>query len=163
MRALAALALLLAACGTHADDVCEDVGLCRGLTDDQVSACQLEAKSLTVEARASGCGASTEAFFACGAAHYTCTGDTPAFPGCDASRAALDACLAATRATNACGRLDANLSACPSARPPAAPAPAACGATELCASQCFLADVADVCRPQAAELVNFTRCVQACP
>ena len=163
MRALATLALLLAACGTHADDICEDVGLCRGLTDDQVAACQTEAKSLTVEARASGCGAQAAAFFDCGASHYTCAGDTPSFPGCDASRTVLDSCLAGKRAQNSCGRLDAKLSACPSVRPPAAPAPAACGATELCASQCFFADVVDVCRPEAAELVTFSRCVQQCP
>ena len=161
--ALALAALLLAACGTHADTVCDDIGLCRGQTDDQITACKTEAKAVVIESRASGCGGLADAFYACADASYACKGDTPSFPGCDAARAAIDACLEAARAQNSCGLLDARLAACPSARPPAAPAPAACGLTELCASRCFLDDVSDVCRPQAVELLGFAHCVQQCP
>jgi hypothetical protein len=162
-RAIAIAALLLAGCGTTSDSVCEDVGLCRGQTDDQISACQTEAKSVVVESRASGCGLQADVFYGCADARYLCTGDTPSFPGCDPSRAAIDACLEKARAQNACGQLDARLSACVGTRTPSAPAPAPCGITELCASRCFLDDVADVCRPQATELVSFSHCVQQCP
>jgi hypothetical protein len=161
--ALAIAALLIAGCGTHPDLVCEDIGLCRAQGDDQVAACQREAKAVTVESRASGCGAQADAFYACADANYTCKGDTPSFPGCDAARAAIDGCLEKQRAQNSCGQLEARLSTCVSQRPPAAPGPAACGVTELCASRCFLDDVSDVCRPQAGELVSFAHCVQQCP
>jgi hypothetical protein len=164
MRApLAIAALLLAGCGTHANAVCEDIGLCRGQTDDQITACQTEAKSVLVESRAAGCGALADAFYSCADAHYACKGDTPSFTGCEGTRAAIDACLEKARANNSCGQLVARLVACPGAPPPGAPAPAACGLTELCASRCFLDNVADVCRPQSAELVRFAHCVQQCP
>ena len=164
MRALlAAAALALAACGTHADNVCEDIGLCRSQSDDQIAACQAEAKVLTIEARASGCGSAFDLYFSCADDHYVCTGNVPGFPGCSGPRAALDSCLTAARKNNSCGVLDVRLSACPSSTPAPDPVPAPCGATELCSSRCFLDDVADVCRPQPIELVNFSHCVQQCP
>jgi len=158
-----AFALALAACGTHADNVCEDVGLCRSQSDDQIAACQNEGKSLGIEARASGCGAQLDGYFSCADDRYACTGNVPAFPGCDSARAALDACLSGARDQNSCGKLDARLAACPTTSPPPDPVPAPCGATELCSSRCFLDDVADVCRPLSLELVNFSHCVQQCP
>jgi hypothetical protein len=164
MRAALAIAALgLAACSTHTDNVCEDVGLCRSQSDDQIAACQAEAKTLTIEARASGCGKVSDLYFSCADDHYVCTGNVPSFPGCDGLRAQLNSCLDAARAGNACGQLDSQLSACPSSSPAPDPVPAPCGATELCSSRCFLDDVADVCRAQPIELVNFAHCVQQCP
>jgi len=164
MRAALAIAALgLAACSTHADNVCEDIGLCRSQSDDQIAACQAEAKTLTVEARASGCGTAVDLYFSCADAKYTCTRNVPSFPGCGGTHDSLDACLTAARDKNSCGVLAARLAACPSGSPAPSPVPAPCGASELCSSRCFLDDVADVCRPQAAELVRFAHCVQQCP
>lgn len=163
MRALLAICVLAAACGTHSDQVCEDIGLCRGQSDDQIAACQSEGKQLGIEARASSCGPDFDSYFACADASYACAGNVPSFSGCSSLRGSLDACLAAARDKNSCGQLDAKLAACPSATPSPDPVPGPCGATELCSSRCFLDDVADVCRPQSIELVNFSHCVQQCP
>lgn len=157
-----ALLLTTLACGTAADQVCEDVGLCRGQTDDQITACQQEAKALTVEARASGCGTQLEGYFGCADSRYACAGNVPSFPGCDALRAILDQCLASTRAGNSCGILDGKLAACPSGSATGF-APAPCSTIELCTSRCFLDSVSQVCRPQPVELVDFAHCVQQCP
>lgn len=163
MRALLAICVLAAACGTHADQVCEDIGLCSSQSDDQIAACQKEGKQLGVEARASGCGSQFDGYFSCADSRYVCNGNVPSFSGCESTRASLDSCLAAARDKNSCGQLDARLSACPTTSPAPNPVPGPCSTTELCSSRCFLDDVADVCRPQSIELVNFSHCVQQCP
>lgn len=162
MKAFSLFLLFAIACGTHAESVCEDVGLCRAQTDDQITACQNEAKSLELEARASDCGGPFDEYFSCADDHYLCTGNVPSFAGCELTRGLLDSCLSGARAQNSCGALAVRLAACPG-KPPANPTPAPCGATELCTSRCYLDDVADVCLPQPLELSEFAHCVQQCP
>jgi hypothetical protein len=151
------LLVLATACATHADNVCEDLGLCRAQTDDQITACQTEAKALAVEARSSGCGGQFDGYFSCADDHYVCKGNVPSFAGCESLRGSLDTCLAAARDKNSCGRLTTQLAGCPGQGSPT------CGATELCTSRCYLDNVANVCTPQPLELDRVAHCVQQCP
>jgi hypothetical protein len=153
--------LALTACGTHADSVCQDIGYCRSESDDQITACQSEAKDLIEEARGSGCSAQVDAYFACAEERYECKGNVPTFSGCEAARAELDACLAQGRAQNACGELEVRLAACPAAA--GTPIPAPCGAAEVCTSRCYLDSVANPCAPQPLELTQNAQCGQQCP
>ena len=162
---LLALAITLTACATDPDSVCQDIGYCRTLSDDQVQTCQSQAKELLREAWASGCSGQYAAYFSCASSQYDCRGNVPSFAGCEAARAALDSCLAMGRSHNACGELATRLAACPAgtggADPSAPPSP--CGASEVCAASCYLRSVKDVCRPEPAEITDAARCAGACP
>jgi hypothetical protein len=158
------LPLASAACGTTADSVCQDIGNCRSESDDQVKACQAEAKDLASEASASGCSSPYSAYFSCADDRYECNGNLPAFAGCESARAALDACLSQARAQNACGELANGLAQCPAGGPPdSATPPAPCGAAEVCTSRCYLDSVTDVCRPLPLQLTQAAQCAQQCP
>jgi hypothetical protein len=164
MRALSLTiaALSIAACDSHAANVCADIGYCTAQSDDQVEQCKAQAKDLAAEARAGNCAAQYDAYFDCANDHYQCNGDTPAFPGCDPARVALNACFDVARASNACGELAARLAKCAAAN--SSPAvPTACAALGVCAAQCWLDSVADVCAPTPAELSAEARCAATCP
>jgi hypothetical protein len=165
MRPLPAILLLslASACATNPENVCQDVGYCTTQSDAQVQVCKANAQQLATEASASGCSAQYDAYFACADKAYLCTGNVPSFPGCDAERAALDACLEFGRAHNACGALDVALAACPTSSPPPPILPAPCSTAEVCASRCYLDAVTDVCRPQPLQLTQSTACTKSCP
>ncbi len=92
----AGLALAGAACNSHPDNVCQNIGDCSyGGSDDFITACQDEAKALRSEASGNGCGPAFDAYYACADSSYSCQGATAVFPGCDGDLAALDSCLAA--------------------------------------------------------------------
>jgi hypothetical protein len=161
--ATATLALALCACGTNFQNVCDDIGLCRGQTDDQITLCQTEGKALSDEAKASGCGTAFTAFFGCEHDHYVCNGDTPSFPNCTDQRGQLTLCLDSTRDLNSCGVLATALAGCPGAPPAPAPVPAPCDIDALCTSACWLLQVPNVCAPGTNDLAAFAHCVQQCP
>lgn len=165
MRPFIVIAVLLGqACSTDADSLCQDIGYCTTRSDDQVKACQDQAKQLGVEATSSGCAAQSGAYFSCAANRYECRGSTPTFDGCEAARIAFDGCLAQGRAHNACGALATRLLACPSpAQPDRSGPPAPCGASEECGSRCYLDNVVDVCKPQPAEIAQAQVCGRDCP
>jgi hypothetical protein len=158
--AFALFASLAAGCGSHADTVCDDIGYCRGLSSDQVKACQANGKALAAEARSSQCGPFYDAYFNCLDSNYDCQGDTPTFTGCADARQAFADCLANGRAQNACGKLDEALTHC--APPPGDTVPAPCGGADVCAASCYLSAVSDPCNPTRGELRNFTSCAASC-
>jgi hypothetical protein len=160
--AAGALGMLLLPCclATPADSVCEDLSFCGGQTTDQLNACQKLAKSLRAEAATSKCSAQYDAYFSCAESAYDCQGNKALFPGCEAARAALDACLAQGRAGNACGQLEEKLAACPGRVAPVLPAP--CGAAEDCEARCYLDRVADACAPSRVELSAYASCTSQC-
>jgi len=163
MRRLAFIVLAAAACSSHSDSVCNDIGYCRSLSDQQIGACQKEAKSLAREAKDSGCSLQFDAYFSCADDRYQCRGNTPVFPGCETARSALDDCLGQARSPNACGQLARLFAQCPGGTPEPSLLPTPCGAAELCAVRCYLDAVPDVCRPKPTELVDASRCAQTCP
>ena len=157
---------LAGACDTHADSVCQDIGYCRSLSDDQVQTCKSDAKQLAAEARGSGCSAQYDSYFACADDKYDCKGNVPTFTGCEIARTALDECLANGRAHNACGELESRLAQCPgnvNGTPDPSIPPAPCGAAEVCSARCYLDDVRDVCRPLPVQLTEAEQCAQRCP
>jgi hypothetical protein len=159
---------LLAGCESDADTVCTDIANCsHGGSDDYLTACRDENADLSHEATRSSCSAEYDAYFSCANKQFECRGNESVFPGCDAKLGALDACLAAGRADNACGELTAKLAACPSG----APAPNGsdggasldpCTAAGVCSARCYLDSLADVCAPTAAELASFSDCTSHC-
>lgn len=156
--ALVAL-LVVGACASAPDDVCESIAACEAGGDtEQVQACQDEADLSERVAGATGCGASFERYFACAQASFTCRGNVASFPGCDDERKALDDCFASGAAGNACGELATRTAACGPAV-----APEACTATRECAARCYLTAVADPCVPTPRELVDSAACAQRCP
>ncbi len=157
------LALVCAGCATHADSVCQDISYCTTQTSDQERACELQAKQLAREA-APDCSSQYNAYFACADDKYQCNGNVVSFPGCQSARDALDSCLNAKRASNACGELASKLGQCPGGTPsdPSVP-PAPCGGAEVCSSRCYLDNVPDVCRPLPSELAHAIQCAQVCP
>lgn len=152
-----------AACGSHQDNVCEDIGNCsQGGDNDWITSCQTEAKALGAEAGANGCGDAFGRYYSCADSSYSCQGATATFPGCDDARAALDRCLAAATATTSCAMLSAAEAAC--AAPPGAGAvPPACTAARDCQAHCYLAAVSSVCAPRVDEIEKVTACAATCP
>ena len=162
--ALSLLLLACASCASPADSVCTNIGYCKSQSDDQIKACEAQQKQVAVEADASGCGTQYAQYFSCADSVYDCHGNQPVFPGCDASRAALDACLAQGRAHNACGALASKLAQCPGATAPdPSVPPTPCGALEVCSATCYLADVSLPCAPTSSELAGVAQCQRLCP
>jgi hypothetical protein len=165
--ALAVLGVSIAACNTNADDVCENVAACsQGGSSEWVQSCQDEAKSLRAAAGASGCGDPYDGYYRCANDNFACVGATASFPGCDGYRMALDACLTAASATNACGELATKEKPCATMDASTAPALApasACTARRECAARCYLDSVADVCAPRPGELEAAGSCASMCP
>jgi hypothetical protein len=163
------LSALLAACSSHSDAVCQDVGDCaHGGDTSWITRCQTEANALGAEAADAGCSTDFNGYYACDDSKYSCQGATALFPGCDDSRAALDACLAAATAGSACVRLTSKEAVCasPGAGPDAGTdgglAPA-CTSARDCETLCYLDAVADVCAPRVDELQQVTTCAASCP
>jgi hypothetical protein len=153
----------LAGCGSHQDNVCQDIGDCaKGGDNVWIEACQGEAKALRGEADAAGCAPLFDAYYACADASYTCQGATPEFPGCDDELAALDACLAAATAGTSCVALASAETACGGASPDAG-VPPACTAARDCLAGCYLTAVANVCAPRVDELDAANVCGASCP
>jgi hypothetical protein len=153
-------------CSSHEEDVCENVGNCAHAgSSDWVQACQDEAKSLSKEASAVGCGSAFDDYFACADSNFTCHGITATSPGCEAKLATLDQCLASATAKTSCVMLQAKQAACPGSRDAGAEAgvPPACTSGRDCEAHCFLSQVADVCAPELGELSNFVSCAASCP
>ena len=143
------------ACDTHADSVCQDIGYCRSLSDDQVQTCRTDAKQLATEAGGSGCSAQYDSYFACADDKYECNGNVPTFTGCEVARTALDTCLAQARAHNACGELEFRLAQCPgnvTGTPDPSTPPAPCGAGGVLST--VLPRQRDGCVPAAAGAVD---------
>jgi hypothetical protein len=166
LRTLAFMAALGgAACASHADDVCQDIGDCsQGGSNTWISGCQSEAKSLNQEADDGGCGQAFEGYFSCADSNYSCQGATALFPGCDDLLTALDSCLEAAMAATSCGRLVEAQRGCsgPDAGSPSQ-LPPACTALRACEAHCYLTDVSDICAPRVDELESFTTCSSQCP
>jgi hypothetical protein len=162
-----ALATLAAGCDSAADNVCGDITSCsHGGSDDWSTACRDQAAELSHEATRSGCDSAYDAYFSCAEEHFACHGNKSSFPGCEARLGALEACLDGGRASNACGELDAKLSACsPSPAPSSDEGGASlepCASGGVCAARCYLSALADVCTPTAAELAAFADCASHC-
>ena len=161
---LVAASMLGAACASHADNVCQDIGDCSQRGDnDWIASCQANAKDLGTEAANTGCSGSYDQYYACADSSYSCQGDTATFPGCDQALAALDSCLAAATADTHCAMLVSAEAACAPATPPDAGPPAACTAARDCQAGCYLSAVANPCAPGADELQNVTACADTCP
>ena len=169
--------LLAAACGSTADEVCQDIGDCsQGGSTSWITACQSEAKVLGTEAADGGCGATFDSYFSCARSAYSCRGATAIFPGCDDRHAALDACLAeATRGTS-CAALVVAEASCASSSfdggadagggtggPTGTALPPACTASRDCQAHCYLSAVANACAPGVDELEAVSACAGACP
>jgi len=169
LLAVSSICAVLAGCDSNSDSVCQDIANCtHGGSDDWVTACQTQADDLEDEAKSSGCKAAYDSYFSCAESHFECHGNESRFDGCDARKDTLDTCLAAGRAQNACGKLDAKLAACgPSSTPPTdSPADDTtlepCTTGGVCSAQCYTASIADVCAPKPAELSAFADCASHC-
>ncbi len=158
------LALVSAACGTHAASVCQDISYCTTQTSDQEHACEVQVKQLATEAAASGCSSQYDAYFACADDRYECKGNVATFDGCEAAHRGLDSCLAQARGSNACGQLANQLAECSTEGPPDPSAPPApCDVAGVCAARCYLDSVPNVCLPQPLQLSQAFQCAQLCP
>jgi hypothetical protein len=167
------LPVLLAACSSHEDSVCESTIDCaQGGDSTAIQRCKDEAKALQGEASAANCGGLFDDYYSCADSSFTCSGATPSFPGCDAKRAALEACLTASEATNACGQLAARTSACSGADGGAdgatgddggASLTPACTVARVCQAQCYLDHVSNACAPRVDELADLATCSASCP
>jgi hypothetical protein len=163
---LASVALVLAACNTHPESVCENAGFCaEGGDSEWIQTCKDEAKLLQIESDSNGCRPLFDDYYACADASFDCQGTTVTFAGCEGKRAALDACLSAARTKTSCGELDAKTAACITSAPDGgAPVlPPACTLARDCEARCFLDHVSDVCAPHVDELSRFTACATTCP
>jgi hypothetical protein len=163
---LVASVALLAGCASDADSVCMDIANCsHGGSDDYLGACRTQNVDLSHEATRSACSAEFDAYFSCANEQFECLGNKSVFPGCDAKLSALDACLAAGRANNACGELTTKLAACPSGTPAPNDGGATldpCSAEGVCSARCYLDALVDVCAPTPAELAIFSDCASHC-
>ncbi len=158
-----AASLMGLACGSHSDNVCEDIGNCSQRGDnDWIDTCQSNANALGSEAADAGCGAAFNQYYACADSNYSCQGATAAFPGCDDKLGALDACIAAATASTSCVALQMAESACTTVAPSPGPPPA-CTTTRDCQARCYLDHVPDACAPQVDELEDVVTCSDACP
>jgi hypothetical protein len=163
LLALVAAALIGPACGSHPDNVCENIGDCsQGGNTDWIATCQSNAKQLGDEASAVGCGGAFDQYYSCADSSYSCQGATPTFPGCDQDLAALDDCIAAATAGTACVALQAAEAACTTVAPSSGP-PMACTSLRDCQARCYLGNVASACAPQIDELEAVITCSEACP
>jgi hypothetical protein len=166
----AAVLGFLPGCDTDAENVCTDIGNCaQDGSYTFIEACQAQAQELGTEASASGCAALYDDYYSCADANYNCVGITPTFAGCDASLAALEACLDAAEAENSCGQLDAALAACSGGAPDGGAAAGSSGTANppcsvggVCEAHCYLTSIADVCAPRPAELGAFSQCASQC-
>jgi hypothetical protein len=166
------------ACGSHPDNVCQDVGDCsHGGSTDWIAACQGEAKALQGEAAATGCSSVFDGYFGCADSKYSCQGATALFPGCDQAQAALDTCLAAAPQNN-CTLLAAAEAACGAPAPDGGTdggtgrgtsggtslgLPPACTAGRDCQARCYLDQVANACAPAIEEIQMVSSCAATCP
>jgi hypothetical protein len=166
VAALAALTAV-AACSSHQDDVCQNIGDCaKGGDNVWIVTCQTDAKQLRSEADGVGCTTAFDDYYGCADANYTCVGATAEFPGCDDRRAALDACLAAATAGTSCATLVSAEAACSGSAPDGgadAGVPPACTAARDCLAGCYLGAVANVCAPGVGELQAANACGVSCP
>ena len=161
----------MAGCTPNQDDVCENVGACsQGGSSDWIASCEEEAASLAREARSSGCGGFFDDYYECAADHFACDGVTASFPGCDAKRAALEACLDAAQAKTSCKELTAKTSACTAPSVDAGRADAdtaglapACTVLRDCQARCYLDHVKNPCAPAVDELSGVAACSNGCP
>ena len=183
----AAAALVAAACSSHADSLCEEIGDCsQGGDSDWIEACQSQAQDLAKEAATAGCGGAYDSYVRCADDAYVCRGNVAEFASqCANVRQRLDACLTAAHANDTCGALAARLARCSS--PPdtgdasadggggdAAAAegdtragdggapPDDCTAHGMCAARCYLDAVVDVCAPRPSELATVDDCSRRC-
>jgi len=164
LLSLLSLGLVVMACASKADSVCENVAACEnGGSSEQVQSCQDEAKILKSEAQAGGCGGAYDDYYACADEHFQCNGATASFPGCAADRAAFDECLAQNIATNACGELERRTATCHTVDAGSLTPRPACTAERACAARCYLDSVADPCAPRFDELSASASCAQRCP
>jgi hypothetical protein len=164
---LGTAAALLAGCDSDAHRVCSDMTNCsHGGSDDYATACRDQVDDLSHEATRSGCDTNYDAYFSCAEDHFECTGNRATFPGCEAPADALDRCLDAGRANNACGELETRLAACAGTSAGAAndgpPSLQPCTAHGVCLARCYLDSLADVCAPAPAELYAFSFCALSC-
>jgi hypothetical protein len=150
-------------CGSHSDNVCEDIGNCAQRGDNTwIDTCQANADLLGAEAAAAGCQAAFDQYYGCADANYACQGATATFPGCDQALAALDGCIAAATSGTACVRLQMAQAACTTV-PAASGPPPACTAIRDCQAACYLSTVANACAVQIDELQAVVTCSEACP
>jgi hypothetical protein len=169
IASLVLLGLVLTACGSKQDDVCENVGACtQGGSSDWIASCEDEAKSLHDEANATGCGGPFDDYYGCAESNFTCKGMTASFPGCDAQRAILDQCLNLATSKTSCAELTRKSSACILSKPDggveAGPGvPAACTASRDCLARCYLDHVSNPCAPAVDELEQVSSCSSSCP
>jgi hypothetical protein len=163
LLALVAAALIGPACGSHSDNVCQNIGDCaQGGNTDWIDTCQANAEALGSEAADAGCGPAFDQYYGCADSNYSCQGATATFPGCDQDLAALDACIAAATAGTSCVALQAAEAACTTVAPASGP-PMACTSLRDCQARCYLGNVASACAPQIDELQNVISCADACP
>lgn len=168
MAFVVTLSVIGSACGSHSDDVCQDIGDCSyGGNTNWISNCQSEATTLGSEAASEGCGDQFNEYYACADSNYSCQGATATFPGCAQTLAALDTCVGAATSTSACVMLEAAEKACGAPRSAdggtdAGPAPS-CTAARDCQAQCYLGAVANACAPRVDELQIVLTCSSSCP
>ncbi len=153
-----------ASCGSHADNVCQDIGDCsQGGSATFIQSCQSEAKALRSELATYACDSYLDEYYACADATFQCQGATPTF-ACTAGLDELTTCINANTdlGTTACAALAKRQSACTT--PPARSGPPlACTLARDCEAQCTLANTADVCAPRVDELDAIRSCMAACP
>src|SRR5450432_1225967 len=106
------LPLLLAGCASDADQVCENIGLCADQDDPTIALCKAQAAELGDESFDAGCGPAYDSYYSCANGAYTCTGNTPWFPGCETALGTLDSCLEVAQTSTSCGELARALAAC---------------------------------------------------
>jgi hypothetical protein len=166
----------LVACDSNADSVCDDIGNCsQNGDDDWITSCQAQAKTLSEEAQASGCGAAYDRYFSCAVDAYDCQGNKSMFAGCESQLALLESCLERGQAGNACGELHTRTRACAAADGGAGSDAGTsleagagnaliepCAMASVCAARCYLDNVPNVCSPVPAELTSFAGCAQQC-
>ena len=138
-----------------------DLGDCsEGGSSDWIKSCQSEVKLLEHESGTNGCVALFDDYYACASASFTCEGATASFPGCDAKRAALDACFGKAEATTSCRELATKQSPCSGvdAGGPLPSVPPACTLARDCAARCFLDHASNACAPRVDELQDVASC-----
>jgi hypothetical protein len=144
--------LLLVACDTKNEAVCNDVGDCsHGGSTDWVEQCKANAAALDTESHNSGCGDLFDSYYECAKSKYTCSGNVASFPGCD--RSALDTCLTKARAGTACANLSNTCGG----------DGGTCTVGQDCQARCYLDIVKNPCAPSADELDGVSVCSAACP
>jgi len=154
------LCSFLLGCASDQQNYCENISDCaQGGSNDWIMACEHNLAVAQSQATNVGCTTQFNAYYSCTSANFTCNGNTPAFPGCDAPYGALNQCLAGAQQGTACAALAAATSACPGDA-----GVASCSATRDCEAQCYLDNVTNnVCAPDVGELELYTACAATCP